>query len=335
MSSDMPQRTIYLDINHWYALGRAGQDNTKSPEHAALLTALQDEVDAGRLVIPLSHVSYEELTENRRDQQREPTAEIMWRLSKGATIAPASRIVDEELAVELNRRFGRPAFPAKVRKFGRGVGFAFGMGPLRAVVPAGRRAKIEARLGMTIPHAEALLEYDVLATPRSLRDRVPDFDPNGWRREADAELAALRGMLDNVHGEGTSISGRPADAIYVHQIGGDIRENFVKALTTAGYADTFTMPLKDAGETTDFIKHLPTQWVATELKIHYARNPQINWKINHLRDIAALSAAIPYTDVVVTDNDVWSAATHGTHLDREFNTVILRRLTDLGDYLGL
>ena len=331
----MPQRTVYLDINHWYALGRAGQANPDSPENTALVTALQDEVDAGRLVLPLSRVSYEELTENPRDQLREPTAEVMWRLSKGVTIAPASRIVDEELAVELNRRFGRPAFPAKVRKFGRGVGFAFGTGPLKAVVPAGRRAEIEARIGMTIPDAEELLEYDVLATPGSLRGRIPGFDPNGWRREADAELAALKGMLDNVHGEGTSISGRPADAVYVRQIGGDIRENFANALTTAGYADTFTMPLRDAGEITDFIKHLPTQRVATELKIHYARNPQINWKINHLRDIAALSAAIPYTDAVVTDSDVWSAATHGTHLDREFNTVILRKLTELGEYLGL
>jgi hypothetical protein len=331
----MAQQTVYLDINHWYALGRAGQGNPDSPEHAALLTALQDEVDAGRLVIPLSHVSYEELTENPRDQLREPTAKVMWRLSKGAAIAPASKIVDEELAAELNRRFGRPAFPAKVRKFGRGVGFAFGVGPLRAVVPEGRRAEVEAQIGMTIPDAEALAEYNVLATPRSLRGRIPGFDPNGWRREADAELAGLKIMLENVHAEGTSVSGRTEDATYARQIGGDIRENFRRALTTAGYADTFTMPLKNAAEISDFIRHLPTQRVATELKIHYARNPQVDWKINHLRDIAALSAAIPYTDAVVTDRDVCSAATHGTHLDREFNTAVFGRLTELGDYLGL
>lgn len=331
----MTQQTVYLDINHWYALGRARQGNPDSPEHAALLTALQDEVDAGRLVIPLSHVNYEELTENPRDQLREPTAKVMWRLSKGATIAPASKVVDEELEAELNRRFGRPAFPAKVRKFGHGVGFAFGVGPLKAVVPEGRRAEVEAEIGMTIQDAEALVEYNVLATPRSLRGRIPGFDPNRWRREADAELAALKIMLDNVHAEGTSISGRPEDAVYARQIGGDIRENFRRALTTAGCADTFTMPLKNAAEISDFIKHLPTQQVATELKIHYTRNPQVDWKINHLRDIAALSAAIPYTDAVVTDRDVRSAATHGTHLDREFNTAVFGRLTELGHYLGL
>jgi hypothetical protein len=329
----MPQRTVYLDINHWYSLGRAAQGSPDSPEHAALLTALQGEVDAGRLVIPLSSISYEELTENPRDLLREPTAGVMWRLSRAATIAPASKVVDEEIVVELNRRFGRPAFPAKVPKFGRGVGF--GTGPLRAVVPPEKRAEIEARIGMTIPDAEALLEYYVLTTPGFLRGQIPNFDPNGWRREADAELAALKVMLDNVHSHGTSITGRPADAVYTRQLAGDVRENFTRALTTAGYAATLTMPLKDANEITDFIKHLPTQRVATELKIHYARNPQVNWKINHLRDIAALSVAIPYTDVVVTDRDVRSAATHSTQLDKEFNTTILSKLTELGDYLGL
>jgi hypothetical protein len=331
----MVQRTVYLDINHWYALGQAAQGNPDKPEHAKLLTALQGEVDAGRLVIALSSVTYEELTENSRDRFREPAAEVMWRLSKAATIAPASKIVDEELAVELNRRFGRPRWPVKVRKFGRGVGFAFGQGRLRAVVPSEKRAEIEAQIGMTISDAEALLEFYVLSTPGSLRSQIPDFDPNGWRREADAELAEIKGMLANVHGSGTSIAGRPAAAVYARQLIGGIRENFRRAMTTAGYADTFTCPLKNSDEITDFVKHLPTQRVATELKIHYAKNSQTQWKINHLRDIAALSVAIPYTDAVVTDRDVCSAATHGTRLDKEFNTEIFRQLTELADYLGL
>ena len=49
----------------------------------------------------------------------------MLKLSRFVTIAPPHKIVDEELARELNRRFGRPAFPIKVPKIGYGVGFAF------------------------------------------------------------------------------------------------------------------------------------------------------------------------------------------------------------------
>lgn len=331
----MVQRIVYLDINHWYALGRAAQGNPDSPEHAKILASLQDEVDAGRLMLPLSHVTYEELTENPRDQLREPTAAVMWRLSKTATIAPASKIVDEELAAELNRRFTRPAFPAKVEKFGHGVGFAFGTGRLKAAAPPEKQADIEAKVGMSLADAEAQLEYYILATPGSLRGKIPGFDPNGWRREADAELAALKVMLGNIHRAGTSVTGRPAEAVYARQLAGDIRETFRAALTTAGYADTFTMPLRSGEEITDFIRHLPTQRVATELKIHYARNAETHWKINHLRDIKALSAAIPYTDAVLTDRDACTAATERTHLDREFNTAVLSQLQELGDYLGL
>jgi len=62
---------------------------------------------------------------------------------------------------------------------------------------------------------------------------------------------------------------------------------------------------------------------------NYLKDVERDWTINDLRDIAALAAAIPYCDVVVTDKKAWDAAVNRAHLDNEFNTVILRRLTDL------
>jgi RIP homotypic interaction motif len=116
--NDHGPRTVYLDINHWYALARADTGNPDKPEHAAVLSKLQGEVDAGRLAIPLSSVTYAEPTENPRDQLREPAATVMLKLSRLVTIAPRHKIVDEELARQLNRRFGRTAFPIKVPKAG-------------------------------------------------------------------------------------------------------------------------------------------------------------------------------------------------------------------------
>jgi hypothetical protein len=70
-------------------------------------------------------VTYTELTENPRDHQRKPTADVMLKLSRLATIAPRRKVVDEELAPELNRRFGRPAFPVKVPKMADALQTAF------------------------------------------------------------------------------------------------------------------------------------------------------------------------------------------------------------------
>jgi hypothetical protein len=70
----------------------------------------------------------------------------------------------------------------------------------------------------------------------------------------------------------------------------------------------------------DLLEHLPTQRVETSLKHHYVKQSSTTLKINHLRDIAALSVAIPYTDAVVTDNDVWDVATQRARLHTEFDT---------------
>lgn len=83
------------------------------------------------------------------------------------------------------------------------------------------------------------------------------------------------------------------------------------------------------------MEHLPTQRVATSLKYNYVKQTSTKWMINHLRDIEALSVAIPYTDAVVTDADVANAATRGAHLDAEFGTPVFKNLTKLVEYLDL
>jgi hypothetical protein len=78
----------------------------------------------GQLILPLSAVHYFELAENPRDEHRERAAKAMALLSRFKAITCMSKIVDEELALALNKRFGRPAFPVKVPKLGVGVWFA-------------------------------------------------------------------------------------------------------------------------------------------------------------------------------------------------------------------
>lgn len=89
---------------------------------AALPTALRDQLDAGRLMIPLSSVTCEELTEIPRDQFREPMADVMWRLSKDATIARRPRSWTRSTG-------GRSAdFSGERAGVRPRVGFAFGTG---------------------------------------------------------------------------------------------------------------------------------------------------------------------------------------------------------------
>src|ERR1035441_5734452 len=119
-------RTIYLDLNHWYALGEALDGHPRQAGDLTVLGQLLDSVQRGHIIVPISAVHYMELAENPRDHQRESAAKVMILVSRFSTITSVSKIIDEELALAFNKHFGRPAFPVRVRKFGVGSGFAFG-----------------------------------------------------------------------------------------------------------------------------------------------------------------------------------------------------------------
>jgi hypothetical protein len=166
------RRTVYLDINHWYALGEAMAGHPQKPEHVDVLHQLARLVGQGRIMIPLSAVNYVELSENPRDRQREEAAKVMTLLARSSTITSTKRIVDEELGLALNRMFGRPAFPVRVEKSGFGASFAF-TGEIRQFKLTGgtadARRRLEAMLGMSVAEMEAMVnavsEYDLLKQP--------------------------------------------------------------------------------------------------------------------------------------------------------------------------
>lgn len=124
----------------------------------------------------------------------------------------------------MNRRFGRPAFPIKVPKNGYGVGFAFGApGRVKATsFTDEERARIEAQVGKTIAdlelEANAFFEYWLLATPWSLRDAIPGFEPVSTRQDALTELAEIQVMVDSLRNKDKEIAKRPKDGIAARQL---------------------------------------------------------------------------------------------------------------------
>jgi hypothetical protein len=333
-------RTVYLDINHWYALGEAMAGHPRKLEHVGVLRQLTQQVEQGRITIPLSAVNYMELSENPRDHHREEAAEVMTLLARFSTITSTKKIVDEELALALNRMFGRPAFPVRVEKFGFGANFAL-TGEMKQFVLTGgseeSRKELEARLGMSIADLEtrvnAISEYELLKQPpKAYWESIPGYDPYAARRVADRELASFNVMVNTLRTD-ADIRARPLDAICARQFYYEIEDNYVQALLNAGYSMDRPPPLKGKEALTTFLMSMPSRRVATMLQYHYLKDQQKEWKINDLRDNAALAITIPYCDVVATDSEVWDVAVNRAHLDKEFDTAIFRSLTDLAAYL--
>jgi len=234
-------RTVYLDLNHWYALGDAMAGCPQQPDHLLLLQQLTGLVDEGKVSFPPSAVHYMELSENPRDEQRRRAASAMAVLSRFRTITSMTKIIDEELVLALNRRFGRPAFPVRVPKFGVGVWFALkgelGAFRLRGGSEESRR-ELEARLGKSCAEFEAevnaVAEFELLKQPpKAYWDRIPDYGPYAARREADKELASFNVMVQTLR-TNADIRARPLDAICSRQFFFEIEDNYARALLAAG-----------------------------------------------------------------------------------------------------
>jgi len=310
-------QVVYLDLGLWYALGEANAGHPRQATHTDILAKLAAHAQSGDLRFPLSAVHYMELTENPRDNQRQEAARVMAALSRFVTMAPIGRIIDEELARSLNQRYGRPAFPIKVPKFGVGWRYAFG----ETLDPEEEITELKEYLMLEGP-------------PQKIRAQIPNYDAYSGRRIADSELAGFNVILNTLRTD-PDIAERPLDAICMRQLYFDIVDNFTRALMSAGFVQTWPRGLRDKDSLTDFLMSLPSRRATAMIQFHYLKDVNRDWNINDLRDVLALSAAIPYCDVVVTDRKAWDVTKNRAHLDEEFDTAIFCSLDDLVDHLGL
>jgi len=77
---------------------------------------------------------------------------------------------------------------------------------------------------------------------------------------------------------------------------------------------------------------MPSAEVAIELKTAWHRNRDKNWDANDIFDIDALSVAVPYCDVVVTEKACHHVL-ETSGLGKRMNTALLRNLNDLPNML--
>lgn len=341
MADELERRVIYLDLNHWYALGEAKRGSTSAPSIAvAALERLRGLKAQGRVLLPLSSVHYMEVTENARDQQRQAVADVMEELGDYWTFAPTSLIVAEEIDIALNQQFGRPREVRTTPKVGRGFGFAFGHpGEFRISGPEDSMERHKQRVGAETTAgweawANRLAERSILQGSRQVFGQpIPGHDPYAARRVADDELARMRRIADNLKVDADARR-RLSDVVAANELAVEIREQFTIAIQRANIGGRELLEAADAkNRMIRILQAMPSRRVAMAVKESYFRSSDHNWTISDLRDIAALSLAVPYCDVVVTDRQV-ADALRRPRFHEEFGTAIFSQLNELLEYLA-
>jgi hypothetical protein len=282
---------------------------------------------------------------NIRDpRQRRDIAQVMEELSGFAALQPRSVIFRHELDTVLTMRVGpsqKPLLPLPLLR--RGCAGAFGIrGGFRIrssegddVTESVRQQMGPDRFDAIMADAELRLERSALAGPTD--EEVKELRAYGWNPEAARQIAENRAAQERaqtarLNGDPRWRRGRLRDVVMAREVIIELFDALNEALEARGcdFSDVWT----DREAARDIVNAMPSSDVAVTLKTAAHKNPDKGWLPNDIYDIDALSVAVPYCDIVVTEKH----AHHVLQAERVPNrtgTILLCRLGELPEHLSI
>jgi hypothetical protein len=318
---------VYLDQNKWIDLARARLGKNEAARD--VLDVAKEAVRLGLASFPLSSTHYIETWNSRSARRRWNLASTMFNLARpGGSIGPHTmagppEVVEMELDVALRRRFGRPLDIRWQPVFGEGVGHAFGKPAVKYEAPAELPLSPERRRDINY-QASRLKELVSLAGP--ITDLpVVGIDTESYKRPSRTYMEGEAGRVELFKRLRLN---RDKRAKYVGVVSLlDIFEPLNEALSRAGIDNEEFLSLS-ADEMMDFLSDLPSRHVDYELHRLRHEDPHLKRGLGDLEDLAALSVAIAYCDVVVTER-LWAHLARRAGLEERYETRILSNVCDL------
>lgn len=324
---------IYLDQNKWVDLARAATGHPRGRQFADALTLARAGVAAGTVSFPLDMYRYWETSKRRDDRSRDDVVDTMLELSKHHTMALPFPLLDREIDLALQRRFGRPEHPRPVQEFGIGMR-QIGKGRLDwpeldlsdlpdggASLPPGLGSRLSEFVDQSVE--EALLR----AGPETYRAHgFAHSDSDHAQRFVEFETKVATTIATNgLTGDAIDVAVRATDF-------GDIRPAVTVALGRIGMTYGEFMDGMTAGELMSFVDDLPTRYVTNVMRSAKHRQNQQKWEPNDFADIVSLPVAAVYCEVVVTEKQWVHRMRHGK-VDRRYNTILLDNVAHLVDVI--
>jgi len=317
---------IYLDQKDWILLARVWKNKENDPKIKILLQKLFLLVDFGLVRIPLSINHLIETANRKNEASRKALIDLMIILSKGYTIIPYVTIIPYEIKNTAYKRLGMKdkIIPIKNIIFSRGIGNILGAKPtIQRTVKEKNQFDKEAleaimyspealRFGFSIKDNEMYTER--LKRDKQLLDKIEQNRILFEKQFKDNNLRKKARLAQHFKDEISPILGKILTDENIP------KENVAKIIG------------KNLKECVAFMKEMPTSFCSFALTRR--RDEQISSKAHEhdLYDIAALSIAIPYCDIVVCEKRFGSFA-KDEQLDVKYHTLILKNLKELEDYL--
>jgi hypothetical protein len=325
---------VYLDLKDWVALAKVRLGRPEFPHDQAVYEALRNATMSGLAIVPLSLTTYMEVERVSSLRQRADLANVIAEISGFVTITSRSSAVDHQMRAALASRFGGPA-PQPLHPFGLGVSFA--SGDRRRLVLRGRDGTTPDLQPTQVREMEtigrAVSEYMQLCGPTP--EDIPHLRKLGFRPELVAQVEQERVKRETelaaMLRAGALRRDRLNDVVHARHLFWELRDHLGPCLAQYGI-DIEEFFAGGKQWLTEFLDDIPSAAVTVTLMEKSFRNSDKAWTGNDLRDADAVSAAIPYCTVVMTDKYVAAQLKTSQAVARQ-GTIVLSRLRDLNEVL--
>ncbi|WP_158709879.1 hypothetical protein [Streptomyces violaceoruber] len=346
------KKIVYLDQNKWVELLKAEKSGMDSPSLKAA-AALREAVQSGSIVVPLSAGHYLETWHRSNSESRHALARVMRDLSQFSSLAPVQRVQRWEIDLALIQYLGfgseeKKPDAVQERVLGRGVDHAFASptGRLRLVssvaskgVPEGEPLDPEPKLLDLLEQVRALPNdaYEWWSLAGNENDSMihEDWDTRGQHRIGDSYAEQERALSNHLSSNPKKKA--KLDDLIATQDLIEISEDVHEAAAEIGIE-----PLNVYGKLVEmggseaikgFLRGMPSVTFRHEARRLKHRNPQWSWQQHDHIDLASLSVAVPYADIVVTERQ-WAHLCKVAKLDHRFGTRVIGRLSELPQLLA-
>lgn len=325
---------IYLDQNKWINLlqEREGDTPDHYPDFSDALGFVEEYAEDDSVVFPIDSVRLQEAAARGDSDSRSTLYDYLWEISEGWGYAPVASVMVAECREAVRRRTGM-GDQLDDEVFGRGITHIEGF-PLHRIQHESGEWLLD-----QIDDDDIDLAYEIAQSYEMYNEVISGEGLEGLRELHDTgELAEILEGWDEEIKEEYADTDRQRRASMVKHYAQIILPEFLEWWTQVGF-QPLAVPVspedwaeymrcgRDAEVAESFLREFGFHYCFNELRFKRSiEDPEFSE--NDVRDLHALSIAIPYSDIVVCENHFGNLALQ-SNLDEVFGTTILTDLSEL------
>lgn len=319
---------VYLDQKDWIHLARQHYGRSSKVRGKKLSDVILEASDRNSAIFPLSLVHFDETLHRLDKKSRMRLASLMIQVSKGYTMFPGGDIFMEwECHQAAKKRLG--LHTVNLNKFVVGKGISH---------MVGARGELVRKPGTEGPELSEELKKQILEYVESPQAMLKLLGTQDLAKHAmlikQTHLETVKKMEQirkkNLQITDNNLRYRVCLVDFlVHEIGPWLAKMHVELNLPKDAIVNGNWTQKDFLE---FFENMPSSFCLFTFSYRRDQLIQRPIEVNDLNDIWALSMAIPYCDIVVTES-MWASIARQSKLDKKYDTLILSSTEELVDHL--